>query len=42
MHYTWALRHEFGRNSHYFCEKSAGESLWFRNLGGQIPGNAKE
>jgi len=26
MHYTWALRYEFGRNSHNFCERSAGES----------------
>jgi hypothetical protein len=26
MHYTWALRYEFGRNSHYLCERSTGES----------------
>ena len=26
MHYTLALRYEFGRNSHYLCERSTGES----------------
>jgi len=26
MHYTWALRYEFGRNCHCLCERSTGES----------------